>query len=853
MAQAESIDFQKCFDNPRAPTGSAPRGPFKLPNYQRDFAWDTKKIITLWGDMLQHSIENSQKNAGARKPFFLGTIVTQGTNPINLVDGQQRFTALTIIASAIRDSLITTGKNSLAWKLDSELLNLYNNTTSKRQSCFTPFDKPPGSDLSSEKKLKSYRKRIVDIDTGLKTLGIGNIGDLSLSLSGTCNWSAEAGMIIIVKDVDGNEIELKIDDRLRHGDTPNLINFTPALVTIIPVTSIVILKKEVKWPNKDVDKSAVSDLYDSELRDAYRAIRANVEHFFLQEKKYTNPNEIQHVLKSAAAGGGPKSKPSHTKSSDEIDQKQQLLDIGGDIGKSGDIVKFDDGGITRDFLLTKDIKTGKNYDRLQLNGYEISGNAISELSTLTIPYGGTPTGIAWISNLAFRQENLCKLITHVEFSRVHFTSPAEALKFFTRTNDSARMSSLTIFDLMLAFTEEISGQALAAGYNIGNEWKEIRKNIYTSYGNNVSIAVDFFYQWMMASKRWNGNKRWEEPEMWTGLNTEFTENYFDKYTGWKYPELLEVYKELHRYSKIFNDAKKPKDISLVAARRNERVYLEILRKAGHKQHYPTYMAISDAFNQHSAATRNAVIEEHLKSWIYVYLRYHVLPDNCRSIDSGKGYSGTQVHSKVVGKEKWVYNIHEWVKLGVIPTGTEVVKIKNMPRDLEPTNKTSWPWVVNHAKYKEMNGVRVLIYAHERALHGVGNRTCSELFAPIQIEHILPQKPSKWGKKWYDATTKKPKQIHENCVGRLGNMILLEDTINSHCSNLPLEEKFKGGESDCKAVSSHIEDSNTKTAKQVDDYYNIEIAAAPLKNVKWNKAKIRDRSKNVMNEIIGYFY
>ena len=845
MVGTEGISFEECFEPTGAPRGVGPRGPFKLPKYQRDFAWNSQKIITLWEDMLQHSIDHSQKNSD-RKPFFLGTIVTESQNPINLVDGQQRFTALTIIASAIRDALITTGDIKKAWTLDSKLLNQYDNATSAiTASRFTPFDKPAGHILSSERKLKPYRKRIVDINTGLKTSNVGCVGDTVLNLSGTCKWSAEVGTKIILKDVNNEWKKYKISDRLRQGDTPATVTITPGLATEINEDSYFHLEKEVKWPSKDLDNPAISDVYDRELRNAYTKIRSNVEHFILQTKTYVNPKQIKYATTTVSATTVAQSKSTHVKPNEDMKRNQQMLGIGGDLGKVGDILQFLDGtGASHDFILKKDISIGTNGDRLQLRGHNNAANDIPKSSSVEIKYGGTPTN-TWLTSKDYRQDNFFKLITNVKFARLHFSSPSDALNFFTTTNDSSRMSPLTIFDLLLAFTESISIPAAGAGHNISGEWEKIRKNIYTDYGNDVNTAVDFFYQWMMASKRWNGNKRWERADAWIGLRTEFEKNYFDKYTGWNYAGLLTVYKEMVRYSKIYNEAKRPKDLTVAAARRNERVYLHILNQGNHKQHLPTYMAISDKFNLHHSTLRDSVVEEHLKNWLHVYLRYSLFPSNCIS-DIPVGYEAKKVYSKVVGKDSWVYYIHDKVVSGTAPNTAEMNTIKKMPRDLEPAYKAPYPWVANHAKYKQMYGNRVLVYAYERALNGPGNKACAELFGEIQVEHILPQKPSNWGGKWYNAATKKPTQIHAECVQMLGNMILLEDTINSHCSNLIFKDKIKG------TGGSKIENSNTKSAKKITDYYNAEKVASPVKNVKWNKATITESSKEMMNEIVGFF-
>ncbi|MFH1447441.1 MAG: DUF262 domain-containing HNH endonuclease family protein [Candidatus Micrarchaeota archaeon] len=72
---------------------------FSIPIYQRPFSWDTQNFEKLIEDIFQASeMEKSQ--------YFLGSILLQeiGKKRYELVDGQQRITALTILMAVIRDS-----------------------------------------------------------------------------------------------------------------------------------------------------------------------------------------------------------------------------------------------------------------------------------------------------------------------------------------------------------------------------------------------------------------------------------------------------------------------------------------------------------------------------------------------------------------------------------------------------------------------------------------------------------------------------------------------------------------------------------------------------------------------------
>jgi hypothetical protein len=67
---------------------------FTIPPYQRDYAWTDTQIQALCED-ISESIDS-------RTPHYLGTIVLSGRDPkFDVVDGQQRLTALTLIIDAL--------------------------------------------------------------------------------------------------------------------------------------------------------------------------------------------------------------------------------------------------------------------------------------------------------------------------------------------------------------------------------------------------------------------------------------------------------------------------------------------------------------------------------------------------------------------------------------------------------------------------------------------------------------------------------------------------------------------------------------------------------------------------------
>lgn len=92
----------------------------RIPPHQRDFAWTEDQVNRLLTDLAAAKDK--------RLDYFLGTIVTiKGgrTDPLEVVDGQQRLTTTYLILAAIRDYLIEIdrGKN-IVDNLDNALLNV---------------------------------------------------------------------------------------------------------------------------------------------------------------------------------------------------------------------------------------------------------------------------------------------------------------------------------------------------------------------------------------------------------------------------------------------------------------------------------------------------------------------------------------------------------------------------------------------------------------------------------------------------------------------------------------------------------------------------------------------------------
>lgn len=82
--------------------------PIRVPDYQRDYSWETQQVSEFWEDLIAFG-GNDPKAPIAGKEYFLGAavLVNNGTFHL-LLDGQQRLATATILLAALRDRIETT-------------------------------------------------------------------------------------------------------------------------------------------------------------------------------------------------------------------------------------------------------------------------------------------------------------------------------------------------------------------------------------------------------------------------------------------------------------------------------------------------------------------------------------------------------------------------------------------------------------------------------------------------------------------------------------------------------------------------------------------------------------------------
>jgi len=87
---------------------------FEVPPYQREYSWESDEVSEFWEDL---------KNALFEESYFLGLVIlTDEGKRKQVVDGQQRIITLSLLAAALYHNALSSGRNALAERIQSDFL-----------------------------------------------------------------------------------------------------------------------------------------------------------------------------------------------------------------------------------------------------------------------------------------------------------------------------------------------------------------------------------------------------------------------------------------------------------------------------------------------------------------------------------------------------------------------------------------------------------------------------------------------------------------------------------------------------------------------------------------------------------
>ncbi|TAE15032.1 MAG: DUF262 domain-containing protein [Bacteroidetes bacterium] len=98
---------------------------YVVPLFQRAYSWDRKEWSMLWEDIFELCETDSEK----RRPHFIGSMVTmqtvsvpEGVAKYLLIDGQQRYTTILLLLSALRDVALRNNDERFANEIKKRFL-----------------------------------------------------------------------------------------------------------------------------------------------------------------------------------------------------------------------------------------------------------------------------------------------------------------------------------------------------------------------------------------------------------------------------------------------------------------------------------------------------------------------------------------------------------------------------------------------------------------------------------------------------------------------------------------------------------------------------------------------------------
>ncbi len=89
---------------------------YVVPRFQREYSWTEEKVSELWDDIVSNISLDENGNFN-HEEYFIGSLVLVGEDKsveMEIVDGQQRLTTLTILLSALCERFKEINQRNLA-------------------------------------------------------------------------------------------------------------------------------------------------------------------------------------------------------------------------------------------------------------------------------------------------------------------------------------------------------------------------------------------------------------------------------------------------------------------------------------------------------------------------------------------------------------------------------------------------------------------------------------------------------------------------------------------------------------------------------------------------------------------
>ena len=850
-----------------------------IPNYQRELAWDFRKMKKLWIDLFRHC--QRLNPSAANDPYFIGAII-RNTNAGNseIVDGQQRLVALSIISAGIRDALISTGNQDEAWEIHTQLIWDYTHTRTRLQAqdvyTTVPTAKP---EQSTRKQMEPYFKLICPVYSGssLKrnVLAGGTRGRIDANAN--AEWTQSSMNVHIFRnDKEICTLDLTAGMAFVHGSpTGNRIQFTAIGEDLLAGDEIWI-SPNTNWSDdegiQDDYNAGTHEFYNRDFRNLYLLVRSQAEHFIIEQKEYET---ISSPLRVNAKSVRLKTTNEHHLF--KPGSSTNSLTITDSVPTSGDFVSNYDWS---------EIYKGDNiHSKLKIRGelnpppganILMGATTTVDFEPIVYPHQGHN------ANPSHRAGSLKNLICDIWLVDIEFTTgnvSGKPISHFIHTNNPSHRAHLKTLDLLNALVHRIKDNPyfpsahtqLTEQTNIAAHWTQIWDRLYKNMDKDPDVAQDFFYNWMIASKRWNPqeNKRWKHKDLYPGLQQHWdsSRKLYLPNGNYDLVYLEEEFEEMNKYSELYVEGIKPETIGGTTGPIHLHKKLLFISNKMDKQWMPAYLAIRYLADVRgtTAITTLSVINGFLKSMVTLNLKYKYYPRfiaknwsaGGTAPHSGPKFSPNDIHGVMDGnaRGKWIKEIHDKIVSGAL-SGRTITKISQLPKDVV-VGVTIPQWVAGDPCRKLVNGTGGAMSGFLWAFETVLSATSAPIgFQDAEIEHVLPKSPSYWvgalftpTDKWYYRGSATP--LHGQFVEMLGNKALIAKQLNIHVGKL----SFAGKKLDQATGNPDCTDVGCTNHYNTSANYRSITAGNPsgVKNYPaWDDTEIVSRTEHMMDRIINMF-
>lgn len=124
---------------------------YLIPMYQRNYAWEEREINQL----IQDVVDYQQKN-DAKQPYYIGTLVVfqREDGSFEVIDGQQRFTTLSLVAICLKNLLADPAPAYMNWY---EKFNIeFESRPNSKKTFKALFDKKPKENSKGKLNLEDF-------------------------------------------------------------------------------------------------------------------------------------------------------------------------------------------------------------------------------------------------------------------------------------------------------------------------------------------------------------------------------------------------------------------------------------------------------------------------------------------------------------------------------------------------------------------------------------------------------------------------------------------------------------------------------------------------------------------------